>query len=96
MIVSNLGYMFTDHKSITFRIDNKMDNQDGTYTFVSGSDSYVVGEWVYDYYDEGDTFNMTNNSIAHGIWSVFLFLSLCEILFMILDSIYDDCRSNNI
>lgn len=96
MIVSTLGYMFTDHKSITFRIDDKVDNQDGTYMFISDSDSYVVGKGVYDYYDEGDTFNMTNNSTAHGVWSTFLFLSLCHILFMIFDSIYDNCRSNNI
>lgn len=70
--------------------------EDGTCMFISDFNSYIVSKDIYDYYDNGDTFNMTNNSVAHGVWSTFLFLSLCQILFMILDSIYDDCRYNNI
>lgn len=93
MIVSTLGYMFTDHKSLTFRIEDKIEMEDGTCMFISDFNSYIVSKDIYDYYDKGDIFNMTNNSVAHGVWSTFLFLSLCQILFMLLDKIDDNCKN---
>lgn len=96
IIVSTLGYIFTDHKSVTFKIEDKIEKEDGTYQFVSGFNKYPVTKDVYDWYDEGDTFYMSNNSMAHGIWAAFLFLSLAQILYMLLDRIYDDCKNKQI
>lgn len=96
MIVSTLGYIFTDHKALTFRIEDKIEMEDGTCMFISDFNSYIVSKDIYDYYDKDDTFNITNNNVAHDIWSTFLFLSFYQILFMLLDKIYNNCRYNNI